>query len=83
MHGRFQLHWCETNADSRLVLVVYAMQLAMQVPLEHKFASEAPGRPGLHQKALLQFNLQPEVIFDDLLARGLLLPTARFCACFQ
>lgn len=38
--------------------------------LRHKFASEAPGREGAPQKALLALNLSPETIYDDLLKRS-------------
>lgn len=41
----------------------------MKVQVEYSFASEAPGSLGEHQKRMLQLNLRPAVIFDDLLVR--------------
>ena len=39
----------------------------LKVPLTHEFASEAPGRDGHFQKLMLQLNLAPRRIFDDML----------------
>ena len=39
----------------------------LEVPLIHEFASEAPGRDGHFQKVMLQLNLAPQRIFDDML----------------
>ncbi|CAL1140443.1 unnamed protein product [Cladocopium goreaui] len=37
---------------------------------QHLFASEAPGPQGLWQKRMLEANLSPGAIYDDMLARG-------------
>lgn len=35
--------------------------------VDYVFSSEAPGKEGWPQKIMLKLNLEPQIIFDDLL----------------